>query len=657
MKTFWKRIAAGALAGVVALGISVPAYALDGGGSGGGATDIPQGSSNTVVEQGAAAWEVVANQTKEVTNSYKNGKKSESKDKGAGAKKSYPSGINPRGFKHGGIKVNYSTVCVNYAGYYRHNGPCSRLEINYYDYRSTKRATSFDATMPRFTYDMARTNNPTRVTSKSSVSGNPGVSCTASKSSTSNGVTTTNTLRSMSYSVKYISFDKKGVIRGSNSYGISTPRFSTESGARAAVYNAEKEVQAAYNEMQSRTASWRSSGYSQTSEASGGKSRIGCYYNTKMSGKATAWFGSAKCVVGYKVNVVDERTGKVVATKSEKTAYGKSPSFSNCKGGLYAKINVSDLVPNGFGKWRYDRVLTYDNPQVDYSPNGGWSLKNTLKNTSTETNVFYIRATCNPDWNGIWKSPQSDTVTKNGKNYNISYSQQDCSSGTGTSTTQCAMPSQGNSDVGVIVSNSIGDYNTAKNTVADDGKVTVVRNGVEQHLKFTIPKVGVSEAYKSYFSGALPKNLSITLSNIAKNVDGTPWNNNTDVRSGVPLNKANLADFVVKKTGDSSWIAKIAKDASITSFTGGEKYYVYKVADGATNDVTIASRWESTEGKPTVLRSDYTVKGDFPYKKWTVSAIGPNGVPSSAGTTIAYATSSLRCVSGPTEVETVRSVS
>ena len=123
------------------------------------------------------------------------------------------------------------------------------------------------------------------------------------------------------------------------------------------------------------------------------------------------------------------------------------------------------------------------------------------------------------------------------------------------------------------------------------------------------------------------------------------------------MNRADLAYFVIKKTGESSWIATIVNDGSITSWTDGESYYTYKVGTNAVNTLDIASRWESTEGKPTILRSDYTIKGDFPYKKWTVTALGPNGAASSTASSIAYATSTLRCVSGPTTVETVRSVS
>lgn len=659
---FLKRLGASVVAGALALSLAAPAFAAGpSNGAGGGSAGSPSddfgavGGTDTSVAQ--TQTETNINASEEVQNSYDTGKTSESKDKSTSNKKSYPSGINPRGLSHGTIKTNYTTICVNYYGRQRHTGACSSLEVNYYDYRTTKKATSFDVTMPKFTYDMAFTQNPTRVTSNSSVPGNPGASCTATKSSTSNGITTTNTLRSMSYSVKYITYQRKGVVRSSDTYGYNL-RVSNEYVARAALANAESQVASAFNEMSNTTAAWKAAGFTTDSEASGAKTKIGCYYNTKMTGRATAWFGSAKCVVGYKVDVIDERTGATVATKSEKTAYGENPTFSNCKGGLYASINVSDLVPDGFGKWKYVRTLTYDNPDVEYSTTtGSWNLTNTLVNTTDERNLFYVRSTCNPSWNGIWKTPQSDTVSKGGNPYTIKYTQQDCESGEGASQTKCAMPSQGNSAVDVIVSNDVTDYNDAKNNISADGKVTLIRNGIAQHVTTTIPKIGVTDEYSTYFGGKLPENLSITLSNVAKNVDGTPWNNNVDVRSGVPLNRADLADFVIKKTGESSWIATIVNDGSITAWTDGESYYTYKVGTNAVNTLDIAARWESTEGKPTILRSDYTIKGDFPYKKWTVTALGPNGSASSTSSSIAYATSTLRCVSGPTTVETVRSVS
>ncbi len=657
MRGFLRRALTGTMAVVIALGLGLPAYADVNDGSTGTNDDFG-GSSNTdltVIQETITSNEGAANTTKQ---GYESGKKSEATDKSTGLKKTYPEGINPRNMSSGGISGNYGTVCVNWRGYRVHLGACTTFEKSRYYYNTTTGIVSYNVHLPNFTLDYATKTDATRVTSKSSVSGNPGVTCEATTSSVSGGITTTNTLRSMSYSVKYITYTSKGNVGGSTAYGtVDVRTYSTKSAAQSVLTLAQQQTQKAYTEAQNRTAQWKASGYKYDSESSAGKTKIGCYYNTKMTGKATAWFGSAKCVVGYKVDVVDERTGETVWTKSGNTAYGNNPTVSNCKGGLFQQINVSDIVPDKLGKYKYYRTLTYDNPDVDYSPTSGWSLKNTLENTSTQTNVFYIRATCNADWNAISKTPLGDTVTKNGRSYTLTYTQQDCDSGAGASTTQCAMPNQGNSNTGVIVSNSISDYNSATNTVTDSGKITLVRNGVEQKLTFTIPKIGVSEGYSSYFSGNLPKNLTISNSNIAKNVDGTPWNNNSDVRSGVPANKANLADFVVKKTGDSSWIANISNDSSITSFTNGERYYVYNVGTTAVNEVSVASRWESTEGKPTILRSDYTVSGQFPYKKWTVTAIGPNGAASSTTSTIAYASGTLRCVSGPTEVETVRSVS
>lgn len=661
MNRFLKRVLTGTMAAVIGLGLSVPAYAdgNENGGSGGGGTyDIPTGTSN--VETGIISSAITGSQTSAdaTKKGYDSGKKAESTDKSTGTKKTYPEGINPRNMSSGGISANYGTICVNWRGYRVHMGACTTFEQGRYYYNTTTGVVSYNVALPKFTLDYAYKTDATRVTGKNSVSGNPGVTCAATTSSVSGGITTTNTFRSMSYSVKYITYTSKGNLGGSSTYDTySAHSYSTYGSAAEVLTQAQQEASAAYSQAKDRTAQWKAAGYKYDSESSAGKTKIGCYYNTKMTGKATAWFGSAKCVVGYTVNVIDERTGQTVATKSKKTAYGNNPTIDNCKGTLLDKISVADLVPDSFSRYKYERILTYDNPDVNYSPTSGWSLTNTLKNTSTQKNIFYIRATCNADWNGISTTPYTDTVSRNGSSYTLTYTQQDCASGAGESTTQCAMPGQGNSNTGVLVSNAIIDYNTATNTVTNDGKVTLVRNGVEQKLTFTIPKVGVTEAYKAYFSGNLPKNLVISNSNIAKNVDGTPWNNNTDVRNGVPANKANLADFVVKRTGDSSWIAKITNDSSITSFTGGEKYYIYNVASNAVNTISIASRWESTEGKPTVLRSDYTVSGQFPYKKWTVTALGPNGVPSSTATTIAYSASTLRCVSGPTEVNTVRSVS
>ena len=651
---FLKRLGASVVAGALALSLAAPAFAAGGiGGDTGGAspTDEVNAIGGTDTGTATATWEANANASKEVQSTANAGKTSESKDKGKGTQTLSVRYINPRNVDYGGVSKEYRTACVNGYGFRIHWGSCTAVE-KIYGYAGAQQVYRYKLTAPSYVADQARQQNGTRVTSKSSVSGNPGVSCTATKSSTSNGITTTSTLRSMSYSVKYIQYVSKNykATYGSSGYSFTDP---------TSTYNyllglMKSSLATAQND----TAAWHAAGYKTDSEASGAKTKIGCYYNTKMTGRATAWFGSAKCVVGYKVDVIDERTGATVATKSEKTAYGNNPTFSNCKGGLYASINVSDLVPDGFGKWRYVRTLTYDNPNVEYSTTtGAWKLTNTLVNTSDESNVFYIRTTCNPSWNGIWKTPQSDTVSKGGSSYTIKYTQQDCESGEGVSQTKCAMPSQGNSAVDVIVSNDVTDYNDAKNNISADGKVTLIRNGIAQHITTTIPKIGVTSEYSSYFGGKLPKNLSITLSNVAKNVDGTPWNNNVDVRSGVPLNRADLADFVIKKTGASSWIATIVNDSSITSWTDGESYYTYKVGTNAVNTLDIASRWESTEGKPTILRSDYTIKGDFPYKKWTVAALGPNGAASSTASSIAYATSTLRCVSGPTTVETVRSVS
>lgn len=651
-----KNLTAIALSALLALGISAPAWGAEGNGTDdvAGRSEYETKVDEKALEDITTGVEKSADETGNASNQYKNDMEKGGKEANAKEAASSPVMINPRGYQGSALNsTNYWTACYSYAGSFRYAGACDASDEDIWGYYTATTPESYDITTASFTYDYGRPRLVNRGTRESKVGGNPSVSCAPKKTGKSGGKSIENNLRLMTYTAKWLEVSSKG----STYKPVQGGRYYSWVNASNAMATSEAKVMEKMMSAQSNTNRLKNEGYfGGTSESSSAKKLVGCYYDTKMTARVTAWWGNAKCVVGLKYSVVDSRSGRVVAEKSVKTAYGNAPSVETCKGSLTASIPVDDIVPDEYGRYMYKRVLTYDNPELIYTASTGkWTLKNPLVNTNDAPRVIYFRNTCNPAWSGRSATPLGDTVSKDGADYSLTYSQNDCKGISDEKVrTSCAYEA-GNDVPAVAVEAGLPGYSEAGSPVVEsaDGKLVIPRNGLPAALTWAIPKIAVSNSYAETFGGAMPQGLSVKDSLIRKNESGTPWASNSQVRGGVPLDAADKADFTLRETG-KEWLSHL-ENLSRLPVDDSESYYGYRLANGA-NKVEIASRWESAENAPTRLRSDYTIEGSFPYMKTKIGAVGVNGRIDTFDLSVSYAKDSLRCVSSPLSIDTVRAV-
>ncbi len=385
--------------------------------------------------------------------------------------------------------------------------------------------------------------------------------------------------------------------------------------------------------------------------------------------------GGMTCPVQYDTNIYDQRaSNKNLYTASVATVYKNSPSVATCITAGKGKGSFTPFSATTYGRYMYKISTTYDNPRVwKTSVGGDWEIvpNGALlpANMTTESHVSYARLTCNSDWSGASAStPYTDTVTKNGRSYTLTYTQDDCSSL--PQGLKCISSSSNTTAAAVAETTGQTDYSTYGAWITkgvtnpeNDSTITVIRNGEPVSVDYAVPNV----SYGTFFTTngfSVPTITTKTGMNreLLKNKAGTPWNDNTTARSDTTLSdssssssNAQNADFVIGNKS-ATWVKKITATTISKWVSDTAKYWDYPMGEDANSSFTFASRWVSDEDNgQTQLRQKFDIQSNVTSKQTIITGINFNGALESSAQTKTFNTS-VTCVSGIGNVKTVRSV-
>lgn len=382
------------------------------------------------------------------------------------------------------------------------------------------------------------------------------------------------------------------------------------------------------------------------------------------------------CPVQYDTNIKDQRDGNKDLLKSTvDTVYKKNPSVASCIEAAKGQGSFTSFSANKYGRFIYKISTTYDNPKVwkksvgadwEIIPNGALLPEN----MTTEAHVSYARLTCNADWSGAQSSsPYTDVVTKNGKNYTLLYTQDDCSAL--PQELKCVSSGSTTASTTVPASSAGSDYsqyskwitNGVSNPESED-TITVIRNGEVTPVDYAVPNLAYGTWFASNgFSTPQTNTSAGIMREILKDRNGTPWNDNVTARKDPTLSEgsssstnADKADFTIgNKSG--TWVKNIT-NTTITRWVPSDvnKYWEYPMGKDSNPQFSFASRWVSDENDgATKLRQKFDIRANVSSSQTIITGISFNGTLTSKKVTKTFDTRAT-CVSGIGNVKTVRAV-
>ena len=386
--------------------------------------------------------------------------------------------------------------------------------------------------------------------------------------------------------------------------------------------------------------------------------------------------GDVLCPVSYATNINDQRKSNAsVFSNTVNTVYKTTPTLANCYTAASETPSFTAFSSNKYGRFIYKLTTTFDNPQIWKTDVGkDWEIvpgKALLpENMTSESHVSYARVTCNADWSGHnAATPYTDVVTKNGKPYTLTYTQDDCSNL--PQQLRCVTSSSTTASTTVPEASTLTDYSTYSKWITKgvtdpeaDNVITVIRNGETTKLDYSVPNL----AYGPWFSTngfTVPATSTSGGINrdILKNKNGTPWNDNVTARADTSLSEssassvnADKADFTIGNAS-GTWVKNITA-STITKWvsTDTQKYWFFPMGKDTNTSFSFASRWVSNEGTgATQLRQKFDVGAKVTSSQTIITGVSMNGNFVTTNKTQTFDTSAT-CVSGAGNVKTVRTV-